>query len=76
MDIIKEFEFNDGELESIEKIKLHKDGIVTIEYTITDEYKEKHQLYYKHRIIKIDNNVNLDALKITSYANAREAFRN
>ena len=72
MNIIKEYEFDKNELESVEKIQLHEDGTVTIEYTITDEYKEKYNLYYKHRIVKIDNSIKNDALKITSFANAKE----
>ena len=69
-EIIREFQFEENELESIQKIKLLEDGEVIIEYTITDEYKEKNNLYYKHRILKIDNSFKNENLKFQNYANS------
>ena len=71
-EIIREFNFEENELESIQKIKLLEDGEVIIEYTITDEYKEKNNLFYKHRILQINNNFENENLKFQSYANSKK----
>lgn len=70
--VIKEFQFEENEIESIQKIKLLNDGTVIIEYTITDEFKKECDLYYKNRIIEINNNIENEALKIQSYANSEK----
>lgn len=71
-EIIREFNFEENELESIQKIKLLEDGQVIIEYTITDKYKEENNLYYKNRILRINNNCENENLKFQSYANSEK----
>lgn len=71
-EFIREFNFEENELESIQSIKLLEDGKVIIEYTITDKYKEENNLYYKNRILRINNNCENGNLKFQSYANIKK----
>lgn len=54
MKAINEYRFIENELEKIEKISVLEDGTVLVEYTITDEFQKEYELYYKHRILKIN----------------------
>ena len=58
-------------LEKIERIDLLEDNSFLILYTITDEYMKENDLFYKHRILKINNNLE-DYRKIQDYANVME----
>lgn len=71
-EFIREFNFKENELESIQSIKLLEDGKVIIEYTITDKYKEENNLYYKNRILRINNNCENENFKFQSYANIKK----
>lgn len=71
-EFIREFNFEENELESIQSIKLLEYGKVIIEYTITNKYKEENNLYYKNRILRINNNCKNENLKFQSYANIKK----
>lgn len=58
-------------LEKIEKIDILEDGTTMILYTLKDNYMKEHDLYYKHRILQINNNLE-DWRKVQDYANVME----
>lgn len=58
-------------LEKIEKIDILEDGTTMILYTLKDNYMKEHDLYYKRRILQINNNLE-DWRKVQDYANPLE----
>ena len=59
-------------LEEIKKIDILENGVVVIQYTNTDEWMKKCDLYYKNRILKLDPNETREVLKAVDYANNME----
>ena len=59
-------------LEEIKSIELLENGVVLVRYTITDEWKEKNNLFHKNRILKLDPNEPRDILKEVDYAESVE----
>ena len=59
-------------LEEIKSIELLENGVVLVHYTITDEWKEKNNLFHKNRILKLDPNESRDILKEIDYAESTE----
>lgn len=56
-------------LEKIDKIDILENGIISIQYSITDEFMKENELYYKDRILQLDPNAKEDYLKSRDFAN-------
>lgn len=56
-------------LEKIDKIDILENGVVSIQYSVTDEFMKEYELYYKDRILQIDPNAKEDYLKVRDFAN-------
>ncbi len=56
-------------LEKIDKIDILENGVISIQYSITDEYMKENELYYKDRILQLDPNAKEDYLKAQDFAN-------
>lgn len=56
-------------LEKIDKIDILENGVVSIQYSITDEFMKENELYYKDRILQLDPNAKQDYLKAQDFAN-------
>lgn len=50
-------------LRGLEKIDILETGVISIQYSITDEFMKENELYYKDRILQLDPNVKEDYLK-------------
>lgn len=50
-------------LRGLEKIDILETGVISIQYSITDEFMKENKLYYKDRILQLDPNVKEDYLK-------------
>lgn len=56
-------------LEKIDKIDILENGVISIQYSITDEFMKENELYYKDRILQLDPNAKQDYLKAQDFAN-------
>ena len=56
-------------LEKINKIDILENGVISIQYSITDEFMKENELYYKDRILQLDPNAKEDYLKSRDFAN-------
>lgn len=56
-------------LEKIDKIDILENRVVSIQYSITDEFMKENELYYKDRILQLDPNAKQDYLKAQDFAN-------
>lgn len=56
-------------LEKINKIDILENGVVSIQYSVTDEFMKENELYYKDRILQLDPNAKEDFLKAQDFAN-------
>lgn len=56
-------------LEKIDKIDILENGVVSIQYSITDEFMKENELYYKDRILQLNPNAKQDYLKAQDFAN-------
>lgn len=56
-------------LEKIDKIDILENGVISIQYSITDEFIKENELYYKDRILQLDPNAKQDYLKAQDFAN-------
>lgn len=56
-------------LEKINKIDILENGVISIQYSITDEFIKENELYYKDRILQLDPNAKQDYLKAQDFAN-------
>lgn len=59
-------------LEQIKDIDVLENDVIIIRYTITKQYMDEKELYYKNRILKIDLKQKEDYLKVQDYANVTE----
>ena len=51
-------------LEKIDKIDILENGVISIQYSITDEFMKENELYYKDRILQLDSSAKEDYLKV------------
>lgn len=58
-----------GGLERVESIDILENGVVSIQYTLSDEFMKKFDLYYKHRIMQLDPNQTNENLRVQDFAN-------
>lgn len=49
-------------LKRIDKIDILENGIISIQYSITDEFMKENELHYKDRILQLDPNAKEDCL--------------
>ena len=56
-------------LEKVQKIDILENGVIIIQYSITDEYMKEYDLYNKNRLLKIDTTQEEDYKIMQDYAN-------
>lgn len=56
-------------LERIECIDILENGVVSIQYTLSDEFMKEFDLFYKHRIMQLDPNQTNKNLRVQDFAN-------
>ena len=58
-----------GGLERVESIDILENGVVSIQYTLSDEFMKEFDLHYKHRIMQLDPNQTNENLRVRDFAN-------
>ncbi len=63
-------------LEKIQQIDILENGVIIIQYSITDEYMKEYDLYNKNRILKIDSSQTEEYKIMQDYANIMREVEN
>lgn len=61
-------------LEKIDKIDILENGVISIQYSITDEFMKENELYYKDRILQLDPNQTNENLRVRDFANVMKGI--
>lgn len=61
-------------LEKINKIDILENGVISIQYSITDEFMKENELYYKDRILQLDPNQTNENLRVRDFANVMKGI--
>ena len=63
-------------LEKVQKIDILENGVIIIQYSITDEYMKEYDLYNKNRLLKIDSSQTEEYKIMQDYANIMRGVEN
>lgn len=61
-------------LEKIDKIDILENGVISIQYSITDEFMKENELYYKDRILQLDPSQTNENLRVRDFANVMKGI--